>query len=104
MYSAQTKNGTLEYVNGEVETMQDIFTLKKSNLKMTGIPLIPAEIPKEHNLKFAKRLSILHGTLARLQPSFVLVLRILMTYTLSIVDYVFSPIPVQVKWVQPQQI
>ena len=34
----------------------------------------------------------------------VLILRILITYTLSLVDYVFSAILVQTEWVQPQQI
>ena len=104
MYGAEPQNGTLVYVDGEVETMQDRFLLRKSDLKMTGIPLIPGETPKEPLLKFAKRLSILQGTLARLQPSFVLIMRILITYTLSVVDYVFSAIPVQEDWVQSQQI
>ena len=71
---------------------------------MTGIPLIPGEIPKEPLLKFTKRLSVLQGTLARLQPSFILLPRILITYTLSVVDYVFSAIPVQAEWIPPQQI
>ena len=71
---------------------------------MTGIPLIPRESPKEPLLKFAKRLCILQGTLTCLQPSFVLILRILITYALSVVDYVFSAIPRQAEWVQPQQI
>ena len=84
--------------------MQDVFTRQTSDLKMTGIPLILGEILKEPLLKFAKRLSILQGTLARLQPSLVLVLRILITYTLSVVDYLFSATPVQAEWVQPQQI
>ena len=66
--------------------------------------MIPGETPKEPLLKFAKRLSILQGTLSRLQPSFALIMRILITYTLSVVDYVFSAIPVQEDWVQPQQI
>ena len=71
---------------------------------MTGIPLIPGETPKEPLLKFAKRLSILQGTLTLLQPSFVLIPRILVTYTLSVVDYVFPAIPVQADWVQSRQI
>ena len=75
----------------------------KLDLKMTGIPLIPGEIPKEPTLKFAKCLSILQGTLERLQPSFVLIPRSVITYTLSVVDYVFSAIPVQAEWVQLQQ-
>ena len=104
MYGAKPQNGTLVYVNGEVETMQDQFSLQKSDLKMIGIPLIPGEIPKESLLKFTKRLSILQGTLARLQPSLILILRILVTYTLSVVDYVLSAIPVQAEWVQPQRI
>ena len=104
MYGEKPKNGTLEYVHGEVETMQDMFTLQKSKLKMTGIPLIPGEIPKEPTLKSAKCLSTLQGILQRLQPSFVLMLRILITYTLSVVDYVFSAIPVQAEWVQTQHI
>ena len=61
MCRAEPKNGTLDYVDGEVETMQDMFTLQKSDLKMIGIPLIPREIPKEPTLKFAKCLSILQG-------------------------------------------
>ena len=104
MYGAEPHNGTLVYVDGEVETMQDRFSLQKSDLKMTGIPLIPREIPKEPLLKFIKRLSILQGTLARLQPSFVLILRILIAYTPSVVDYVFLAIPMQAEWVQSQQI
>ena len=32
MYGAEPKNGTLEYVDGELEMMQDIFTLQKSDL------------------------------------------------------------------------
>ena len=46
MYGAEPKSGTLQYVDGEVETMQDMFTLQNSDLKMTGSPLIPREIPK----------------------------------------------------------
>ena len=103
MYRAEPKNGTLEYMDGEVETMRDMFTLQKSDLKMTGIPLNRGEIPKEPTLKFAQRLSVLQGTLACVQPSFVLILRILITDTLSVVDYVFSAIRVRAEWVQPQQ-
>ena len=55
-------------------------------------------------MNFSKRLSTLQGTLTRLQPSFVLMLRILITCTLSVVDYVLSAIRVQAEWVQPQQV
>ena len=103
MYRAKPQNGTLVYVDGEMETMHDRFRLQKANFKMAGIPLIPGETPKEPLLKFAKHLSILQATLSRLQPSFVLILRILVTYTLCVVNYVFSAIPVQADWVQSQQ-
>ena len=69
--------------------MQDIFTVQQSNLKMTGIPLIPGELPGKPILNFAKRLSTLQGTLATLQPSLVLMLHILITNTLSMVGYMF---------------
>ena len=81
-----------------------MFTLQKFDLKMSGIPLIRGEIPKEPTLKFAKSLCILQGCHAQPQPSFVLMLRIVITYTLSVVDYVPSAIPVQAEWVQAQQI
>ena len=104
MYGARPRNSTLEYIDGDVETMRDMFTLQKFDLKMTGIPPTPGEIPREPILKFTTRLSTLQGILAQLQPSFVLMLCILITHTLSVVDYVFSAIPVQAEWVQLQQI
>ena len=69
---------------------------------MSGIPLIRGEIPKEPTLKFVKSLCILQGNHAQPQPSFVFMLRIVITYTLSVVDYVPSAIPMQAEWVQAQ--
>ena len=46
MYGAEPKNGIVEYVDGEVETMQDMFTLQKYDLKMTGIPLSRRKSPE----------------------------------------------------------
>ena len=76
MYGAEPKKGTLEYIDGEVETMHDVFTLQKSDLKMSGIPLILGEISKEPILKFAKGVSILQEMLARLrEPAWISIVR-----------------------------
>ena len=65
---------------------------------------MPNEQPQTAIDKFTTRLKVLQGSLGRLQPSLILVLRILVTYTISVVDYVFSAIPARAEQVQPQQI
>ena len=82
VFGAEAKNGMLKYIEGSARTMQDVSTLQQSGFKMTGIPLIPSDIAKEPILKVTKPLSWLQKSLARPQPSFVPMLRIMITYTL----------------------
>ena len=105
IFGVEPKNPReLKYIEDTVDTMQDKFNLQCSGLKMTGIPLMPNEQPQTAIDKFTTRLKVLQGSLGRLQPSLILVLRILVTYTISLVDYVFSAIPARAEQVQPQQI
>ena len=41
MFGGETKQGSLLYIEGTIETTQGEFTLRQSGLKMTGISLIP---------------------------------------------------------------
>ena len=103
IFGVEPKNSReLRYIEDTVDTMQDKFNLQCSGLKMTGIPLIPNEQPQTAIEKFATRLKVLQGSLGRLQPSLILVLRIPITYTISVVDYVFSAIPVHAEQVHQQ--
>ena len=97
------EGGRLKYGKGE----QDIY-LGPMNLTdgpiMTGIPLPVGHEPKECLEKFKSKVNRILKAAGRTQPTYVLALRIILSFAVASPDYVFTVIPAKREWIAKHQI
>ena len=65
---------------------------------MTGAPLVMGEPPTDKLQKLEEHLRALRSRVCRLRPSYLLCLRILHVYALSVTDSVFEAMPPKEEW------
>ena len=75
-----------------------------SGFTMTGVPLVVGDAPAEPLQKFLAALRGLHRSVLRHQPSFLLTLRLLLVYAVSIIDFVFEAMPPREQWLASAQV
>ena len=75
-----------------------------SGFTMTGVPLVMGDAPAEPLQKFQATLRGLHRSVLRHQPSFLLTLRLLLVYAVSIVFFVFGAMPPREQWLSSSQV
>ena len=71
---------------------------------MTGVPLVMGDAPAEPLQNFQAALRGLHPSVLRHQPSFLLTLRLLLVYAVSIVNFVFEAMPPREQWLSSAQV
>ena len=87
------ENGTLRYRPGHVLTLVGDLTYKTAGLFLVGIPLVMGEAPKAAIRTTLTRLKLIHASLCRLHPSYILSLRIVSAFAIAKLDYIFEAIP-----------
>ena len=70
---------------------------------MTGIPLVPSEAPTNKLWRMGRRLYRILRALWSLCPSWILVLRMVVAYSLSCAYFVFEAVAVFPPWVSHTQ-
>lgn len=88
------------YMQGTLSSMLGEFEYENEGLVMTGVPLVMGECPSDKIQKAMTRLKILAGRVRRLQPSYILCLRVISAYVLSILDFVFESVPITEEWAE----
>ena len=65
---------------------------------MAGVPLVMGEPPSEKLCKLEACLQALRSHMIRLRPSYLLCLRVVDVYALSVTDFVFEAMPPREDW------
>ena len=71
---------------------------------MTGVPLVVGDAPAEPRHRFQAALRGLHRSVLRHQPSFLLILRLLLVYAVPIIDLVFEAMSAREQWLASEQV
>ena len=70
------------------------LSLQSGGFMLTGVPLVMGEQPCQQIAKAEASLAKIERALYRLHPAYVLVLRIVLAYVISPLDYVYEAMPV----------
>ena len=98
------QGGRLRYSGGYIHPLVGRIPFKKGGLLLAGVPLVMGERASVVLRKTDKRLRILRAGVVRLQPSYVLALRIVLGYAVSQLDYVFAACSPSDASLQPLQV
>jgi hypothetical protein len=98
------REGRLQYAPGAVRPAVGNIPLRRGGLSLAGIPLVMAERAGALQQKVEKRLRAVSAAVVRLQPTFLLAVRIVLGYAISQLDYVFSACPATATFLQPLQV
>jgi len=91
-FRVELRNHRLLYGTGAIYPIVGRVPLQRGSLLLAGIPLLMGERPSASLLKAERRLRTIHTAVLRLRPSYVLTLRILLSFAVSQLDYVHSHI------------
>jgi hypothetical protein len=98
------RDGRLRYEAGAVHPLTGRIPFKRGGLLLAGVPLVMGERCHAILQKTAKRLRMVRAGVLRLQPSYVLALRIVLGYAISQLDYVYAACPPVEASLHPQQV
>ena len=97
------QGGKLKYGKGEHDTYLGPMNLT-DGLMMTGIPLLVGNEPKECLETFKNKLNQILKAARRTQPTYVLALKIILSFAVASPDYVFTVIPGKREWIAKHQV
>ena len=98
------RNRQLHYAPGSLPTTPGPLPLQSGGFMLTGIPLVMGEHLTPQIAKAEASLAKIERALYHLRPAYVLVLRIVLAYVVSVLDYVYEampPCPTRVRRTQP---
>ena len=93
VYHLVLHNRRLHYASGTLTTSLGLLPLQSRGFMLTGIPLVMGEHPGPRIAKAEARLAKIERALHCLRPAYVLVLRIVHTYIMFALDYVYKAMP-----------
>ena len=83
----------LHYASGTLPTTMGPLPQRSGGFMLTGIPLVQGEHQTPQIAKAEASLAKIERTLYHLRPAYVLVLRIVLAYVVSALDYVYKAMP-----------
>ena len=93
VYRLVVRHRRLHYASGTLPTTLGPLQLQSGGFMLTGIPLVMGEHPAPQVAKAEASLAKVERALYRLRPAYVLVLRIVLAYVISALDYVYDAMP-----------
>ena len=93
VYRLVLRQRRLHYASGTLPTILGPLQLQPGGFMLTGIPLVMGEHPTPQIAKAEASLAKIEGALYHLRPAYVLVLRIVLAYVVSALDYVYDAMP-----------
>ena len=93
VYRLVLRHRRLHYASGTLPTTLGPLQLQSGGFMLTGIPLVMGEYPAPQVAKAEASLAKVRRALYRLHPAYVLVLRIVLAYVVSALDYVYDAMP-----------
>ena len=93
MYQLVLRSRWLHYAPGTPPTTLGPLPLQSRGFMLTGVPLVMAEHPGPLIVKAEVSLAKIKRALYRLRPAYMLVLRIVLAYVVSALDYVYEALP-----------
>ena len=93
VYHLVLRNRRLHYAPGTLPTPLGPLPLQSGGFMLTGVPLVMGEQLGPQIAKAEVSLAKIERMLYRLRPAYVLVLRILLAYVISALDYVYEAMP-----------
>ena len=93
MYHLVLRSRRLHYAPGTLPTTLGPLPLQSGGFMLTGVPLVMGEHPGPQIAKAEASLAKIERALYRLRPAYVLVLRIVLAYVVSTLDYVYEAMP-----------
>ena len=91
--SLALRHRRLHYASGTLPTTLGTLQLQSGGFMLTGIPLVMGEHPATQVAKAEASLANAERALYRLRPAYVVMLRIVLAYVVSALDYVYDAMP-----------
>ena len=92
-FGIEIRNGRLGYRTGAVHPIVGRIPLSRGGLLLAGVPLLMGERPSSCLLKAEQRLRAVASAVRRLHPSYILSLRIVLSFAVSQLDYIHDACP-----------
>ena len=93
VYHLILRNRRLHYTPGTLPTTLGLLPLQSRGFMLTGIPLVMGEHRSPQMAKAEASMAKIERALHGLCPAYVLVLRIILAYVISALDYVYVTMP-----------
>ena len=92
-YRVEYHAAGLRFVEGRWDSFLGPVPLEGGNLVMAGVPLVMGESPSEKLCKLEARLRAARSRMLRLRPFYLLCLRVVHVYALSVMNFIFEAMP-----------
>ena len=93
LYQLLLRHRRLHYAPGTLHMTLGPLLLHSGGFMLTGIPLVMGEHPSPQIVKAEASLANIERALYQPRPAYVLVLRIVLVYVISALDYVYEAMP-----------
>ena len=93
VYRLFLRHRRLHYASGTLPTTLGPLQLQSGGFMLTGIPVVMGEYPAPQVAKAEASLAKVGRALYRLRPAYVLVLRIVLAYVVSALNYIYDAMP-----------
>ena len=103
-YWVEYHTAGLRFVEGRWDSFLGPMPLEVGGLVMAGVLLVMGEPPSEKVCKLEARLRALRSRVVKLHPSYLLGLRVVHVYALSVTDFVFEAMPPWEDWLWKAQV
>ena len=97
------QGGRLTYLEGHVDTLLGPLDYQRGGLALCKIPLLMGEVPCDAIAKTLARAHQVQAACLRLQPPYALVLRVVLVFVVSRLDYLYGALPPTAASLAPLQ-
>ena len=102
-FKLRLQHGRLTYLPGNVPCQVNPLQHRRGGLALAGVPLVMGASVAPLLQPTLKKLRLIHSGILRLQPTYILALRIVLSFALARLDYLFGAVPPRLPALQPLQ-